>query len=144
MRAYLLIAAVLTTTGGAPAADTYTCRSLDETDFPVTASFDLEHGDDDGYTVPRAQMQIEGDMGYSTTPDHPGNGAFVSVIEVGNGSIRLVFHQTYDEYDVDVAELHVVTLSEGVYDLTAGVLQIGGGGLWPIQCDIAYEHPRDH
>jgi hypothetical protein len=143
MRANLLIAAFLATTGAAAAADTYTCSSLDESDFQVTASFDLQHGDD-GYTVPRAEMQIEGDMGYSTTPDHPGNGAFVSEIEVGHGSIRLVFHQTYDEYDVDVAELHVVTLSEGVYDLTAGVLQIGGGGLWPIQCDIAYEQPLDH
>jgi hypothetical protein len=143
MRPHVLIAAFLATTGAATAADTYTCRSLNETDVPVTASFDLEHGDS-GYTVPRAQMQIEGDMGYSTTPDHPSNGAFVSEIDVGNGSIRLVLHQTYDEYDVDVAELHVVTLSEGVYDLTAGVLQIGGGGLWAIQCDIAYETPRDH
>jgi hypothetical protein len=143
MRAHLLITALLTTTGAASAADTYTCRSLNKTDFPVTASFDLEHGDS-GTTVPRAQMQIEGDMGYSTTPDHPSNGAFVSEIEIGNGSVRLVFHQTYNEYDVDVAELHVVTLSEGVYDLTAGVLQIGGGGLWAIQCDITYEQPLDH
>ena len=143
MRAHLLIAALLTTTGAASAADTYTCRSLNETDFPVTASFDLRHGDS-GYSVPRAEMQIEGDMGYSTTPDHPSNGAFVSEIDVDDGSIRLVFHQTYDGYDVDVAELHVVTLSEGVYELTAGVLQIGGGGLWAIQCDIAYEHPLDH
>jgi hypothetical protein len=142
MRANLLIATFLATTGAAAAADTYTCRSVNETDFPVTVSFDLEHGDN-GYSVPRAQMQIEGDIGYSTTPDHPSNGAFVSEIDVGNGSIRLVFHQTYDEYDVDVAELHVVTLSEGAYDLTAGVLQIGGGGLWPIQCDVAFEQPLD-
>lgn len=143
MRTYILIAALILTTGAAKAADTYDCRSLNATDFPVTASFDLEHTDN-GVTVPRAQMQIEGDMGYSTTPDHPSNRAFVSEIDVDDGSIRLVFHQTYDGYDVDVAELHVVTLSEGVYDLTAGVLQIGGGGLWPIQCDITYEHPRDH
>ena len=39
---------------------------------------------------------------------------------------------------MDVAELYVVTLSEGAHSLTAGVLQIGGGGLWPIQCDVAY------
>jgi hypothetical protein len=138
MRAHLLITAFLATTGAASAADTYTCRSLNETDFPVTASFDLEHGDG-GFAVSHAQMQIEGDMGYSTTPDHPSNGAFVSEMDVTGGSIRLVFHQTYDEYDVDVAELHVVTLSEGAHSLTAGVLQIGGGGLWPIQCDVAYE-----
>ena len=137
MRADILIATLLATTGAAAAADTYTCRSLNETDFPATASFDLER-DDSGYTVPRAQMQIEDDIGYSTAPDHPSNGAFVSEIEVGNSSIRLVFHQTYDEYDVDVAELYVVTLSEGAHSLTAGVLQIGGGGLWPIQCDVAY------
>lgn len=141
MRPQLLIAAaLLALPAAAAAADTYDCRSLNETDFPVTASFDLDHGDS-GFTVPRAELQIEGDIGYSSTAEHPSDRAIATDIEVGGDAISFNFHLDDGTYDVDVARLHVVTLSEGAHSLTAGVLQVGGGGLWPIACSIDYEQP---
>ena len=141
MRPQLLIAAaLLACPAAATAADTYDCRSLNETDFPVTASFDLEYADD-AFSIPRAELQIEGDIGYSSTAEHPSNRAFATGIEIGGDAIKFNFHLDDGEYDVDVARLHVVTLSEGAYSLTAGVLQVGGGGLWPIECAVTYEQP---
>ena len=137
MRIPLLTAALLIATGAVHAADTYTCRSLGETAFPATASFDLDLADG-VYTVPRAELLIEGDIGYSTHAGDQSGVAFVSEIDAASGALRLVFHQTYDQYDTDVATLHVVTLSEGAHSLTAGVLHIAAGGLWPIQCDVTY------
>jgi hypothetical protein len=137
MRPQLLIATTLLATPAA-AADTYDCRSLNETDFPVTASFDLDYADD-AFSIPRAELQIEGDIGYSSTAEHPSNRAFATEIDVGGDAIKFNFHLDDGEYDVDVARLHVVTLSEGAYSLTAGVIQVGGGGLWPIECTVAYE-----
>jgi hypothetical protein len=139
MRPQFLIAGALFACPNAAAAlDTYDCRSLSETDFPVTASFDLDYADD-VFSIPRAELQIEGDIGYSSTAEHPSNRAFAADIEVGGDAVRFNFHLNDGEYDVDVARLHVVTLSEGAHSLTAGVLQVGGGGLWPIECDVTYE-----
>jgi hypothetical protein len=139
MRPQLLIAAaILALPAAAAAADTYDCRSLNETDYPVTVSFDVDYADD-AFSVLRAELQIEGDIGYSSTAEHPSNRALATDIEIGGDAIRFNFHLNDGEYDVDVARLHVVTLSEGAYSLTAGVLQVGGGGLWPIECTVTYE-----
>jgi hypothetical protein len=144
MRPQLLIAgAVLVASVSGAVADTYACRSLNDPDFPVTANFELTYIDD-VFAVPSADLQIEGDMGYSTTAEHPSNRAFVTDLEVGNEAIKFNFHLNDGQYDVDVARLHVVTLSEGVYSHTGGVLQVGGGGLWTIQCDVVYDQPYDH
>ena len=139
MRSQFLIAAtLLALPAAAAAADTYDCRSLNETDFPVTASFDLDDAND-AFSIPRAELQIEGDIGYSSAAEHPSNRAYATDIDVGGDAIRFNFHLNDGTYDVDVARLHVVTLSDGAYSLTAGVLQVGGGGLWPIECTVTYE-----
>jgi hypothetical protein len=130
---FLIAAAFVVLSAGTAAAETYTCRSLDETDFPVTARFDLRYSSG-AYAIMRAEFQIEGDIGYSTAATHPLDLATVTGVEVDEGSIQFSLQHTDPDYDGIVATLHVVTLSEGAHELTAGVLKVVGGGLWPIAC----------
>lgn len=131
---FLIAAAAVALSAGTAAAETYTCRTLNETDFPVTASFDLRYSSG-AYAIMRAEFQIEGDIGYSTMATHPLDLATVTGVEADENSIAFSLHHTDPDYDGDVATLHVVTLSEGAHELTAGVLKVVGGGLWPIACD---------
>ncbi len=133
---FLIAAAAVALSAGTAAAETYTCRTLNETDFPVTASFDLRYSSG-AYAVMSAEFQIEGDIGYSTTATHPLDLATVTGVAVDEGSIKFSLQHTDPDYDGNVATLHVVTLTEGTHALTAGVLKVVGGGLWPIVCDTS-------
>lgn len=144
MRSQLLIAAgALAASVTGAAADSYACRSLNETDFPATANFEIRHSSN-AYAVISAGLQIEGDIGYSTTATEPSDLVTVDGVDIDSGHIKFDLHQHDANDDGDVATLHVVTLSEGVHDLTGGVLQVDGGGLWIIQCDVTNDQPRDH
>jgi hypothetical protein len=142
MRRALIAIAAVTASASAASADVYNCRSVNEPKYPVTANFELKC--DDPCFVTRADLQIEDDIGYSTTATHPSALVTITDLEVDSGRIEFNFHQHDAEYDGDVATLDVVSLSEGIYSLTGGVLQVGGGGLWTIQCDVTYDHPYDH
>jgi hypothetical protein len=144
VRSQLLIAAaVLAASVSGAAADSYACHSLNDPKFPVTANFVLSCADDP-CAVTSANLQIEGDMGYSTTATEPSALVTVTGFDADSEHIKFDFHLNDGEYDIVVATLHVVTLSEGVYSLTGGVLQVGGGGLWTIECEVVYDYPYDH
>lgn len=137
MRATAIAMLLLLPVTGSAHADAYSCRSLSG-DPPVTLHFDL-HYSNGAYAVTQAAFQIEDEIGYSTTAEHPQDRATVTGIEAGAEEVRFSLHYAGVSHDADVATVHVVTLVEGAHTLTAGVLHVVAGGLWPMQCDIAYE-----
>jgi len=122
---------------GSAIADEYACRSL-EGESPVTLDFALRSASD-AYSVTSAAFQIEGDIGYSTVASEPTALATVTGVEATSEDVRFSLHYTDANYDGDVATVHVVTLADGAQILTAGVLRVVGGGLWPVRCEIDYE-----
>lgn len=137
MRAIALSAALLCLATSMAVADEYSCRSFGGED-KVTLDFSIGHSGG-AYAVLGAGFQIEGDIGYSTTATEPTSLATTSGVAVTPEEVRFSLHYTDPSYDGDVATVHVVTLSEGAHVMTAGVLHVVAGGLWPIQCDIDYE-----
>jgi hypothetical protein len=133
----LIAAAALAASATTASAESYDCRSLSG-EPPVTLSFTTRHADG-GYAVIAAEFQIEDDIGYSTTATEPTSLATVSGVEIASETVAFRFHYTDASYDGDVATVRVATLSEGAYSLTAGVLQVSGGGLWAVQCEVDYE-----
>lgn len=132
-RAVIAGVALLAATGAA-SAESFTCRSLSG-DPPVLLDFGVADR-----AISSASFQIEDDMGYSTTADEPTSLATISGAEIGGaGDVAFKFHYADASYDGDVASVHVVTLSEGAFSKTAGVLQVSGGGVWAIECDVDYE-----
>jgi hypothetical protein len=134
MHRTLIAALALAASVGAALAETYSCRSLDG-ETPVTLDFTTSYSNG-AYAVDSAAFQIEDDLGYSTTAIEPTSLATLTGADVSSESLRFSFHYQDADYDGDVATVHVVTLSEGANALTAGVLQVVGGGLWSIRCDI--------
>jgi hypothetical protein len=137
LRATAIAMFLLLPVSGSALADAYSCRSL-AGDPPVTLDFDLRYSSGT-YAVTRAAFQIEDEIGYSTTAEHPQDRATVTGLEAGAEEVRFSLHYAGVNYDADIATVHVVTLAEGAHTLTAGVLHVVAGGLWPVQCDIAYE-----
>lgn len=137
MRPTAMAAMALLALPGSALADEYACRSLGE-EPPVTMDFSLRYSSG-AYAVMSAGFQIEGDIGYSTSASEPTSLATVTGMEASQDQVRFSLHYKDADYDGDVATLHVVTLSEGVHTLTAGVLHVVGGGLWPLQCEIDYQ-----
>lgn len=119
------------------AADEYSCRSVGG-EGAVAMDFSLRYSGG-AYAVTGAGFQIEGDIGYSTSATEPTSLATVTGVEADGDHVRFSLHYTDAKYDGDIATVHVATLSEGAYAMTAGVLRVVGGGLWPIQCDIDHE-----
>ena len=137
MRTVALTVAVYCLMTAMAAADEYSCRSIGgEGAVTVEFSFRISSG---AYAVASAGFQIEGDIGYSTSATEPTSLATVTGVEGDDEHFRFSLHYTDAEYDGDIATVHVATLSEGAHTLTAGVLHVVGGGLWPIQCDVDYE-----
>lgn len=141
MRRFAPMAALLACAwcGGALAADRYACESL-EGDPPATADFTLNYSSG-AYAILVAAFQIEDDIGYSTEAADIRDRALVSGVDVSAGAEDVRFELLAAENGYGsrpIARLHVVTLSEGVHVLTAGALQVAGGGLWAIRCDIDY------
>lgn len=131
----LIPAAFFALVGGTAAGEEHTCHSL-EGDPPATVRYDLRYSSG-AYAVTSARFKIEGDIGYSTAADDPRDLATITAVEASGNELEFSFHYQDMNYDGDVARVHVVTLFEGVYGLTAGVLQVTGGGLWPIACEAA-------
>ena len=137
MRVLVLSAVLLCLMVTVAAADEYSCRSLGGED-KVTFDFTTRYASG-AHAVLGASFQIEGDIGYSTTATEPTSLATVTGVEGDGERIRFSMHYTDAQYDGDIATIHVVTLTEGAHALTAGVLHVVGGGLWPIECEIRYE-----
>jgi hypothetical protein len=132
----LIAAAALLASATTASAEAYDCRSLSG-EPPATLSFTTRHSSG-AYAVMAAEFQIEDDLGYSTTAAEPTSLATISGVEIDSENVMFRFHYSDAGYDGDVATVHVVTLSEGEHDLTAGVLQVSGGGLWAVQCEVDY------
>ena len=134
----LIAAAVLLAGAGSAAAESYICRSLDG-EPPTSLDFTIRYSSG-AWAVMSVAFQVEGDVGYSTITGEPTGLAIVTGVEIASAADVAFRLQAGGQGDRgDVASIHVVTLSEGETSLTAGVLQVTGGGLWPIQCDIADE-----
>jgi hypothetical protein len=136
-RALAILAILLAGSGAASAADRYACASL-AGDPGVTADFTLSYSSR-AYAVLGAGFRIEDEIGYSTEASDPRDRALVSAVDVSTGAEDISFSLLAAEggyASSPVARLHVVTLPEGAHMLTAGVLQVTGGGLWPIRCDV--------
>lgn len=134
----VIAAAALLLSAGAASAESYACHSLSG-EPPATLDFTIRHSSG-AWAVMSAKFQIEGDLGYSTTAAEPTSLATVTGVEIGSAEdVAFRLRYTADDYDGDVASIHVVTLSEGARSLTAGVLQVTGGGLWAMECDLDYE-----
>jgi hypothetical protein len=134
----VVAAAVLLASASAASAETYACHSVSG-EPPVTLDFRIRHSSG-AWAVMSAAFQIEDDIGYSTDATEPTSLATVTKVEITSAAdVAFKLHYTADDYDGDVASLHVVTLTEGAHSLTAGVLQVTGGGLWAMECDLDYE-----
>jgi len=137
MRTVALTVAVSCLMTAMATADEYSCRSIGG-EGAVTMDFALRYSGG-AYDVVSAGFQIEGDIGYSTSATEPTSLATITGIEGDDEHVRFSLHYTDAAYDGDIATVHVATLSEGAHTLTAGVLHVVAGGLWPIQCEIDYE-----
>jgi hypothetical protein len=120
----------------AAAADTYACRSL-QGDPPATFGFTLSHSSD-AYAILGASLEVEGGVGYATAPAGTAEEALVDEVAVAPEAAAIGFALLRAEagYGSDpVARIRLVTLSTDTHTMTAGVLQVTGGGLWPMLCD---------
>lgn len=138
MHRALIAAAALLLSAGTASAERYACHSL-AGEPSASLDFTIRHSSG-AWAVMSAAFQIEGDIGYSTDATEPTSLAMVNDVEIGSAEdVAFKLHYTADDYDGDVASVHMVTLSEGAHSLTAGVLQVTGGGLWAMECDLDYE-----
>lgn len=130
------VAAVLSCLAAMPVvADDYACRAIGR-DEAVTLNFSLRYSSG-AYAVMGAAFQIEGDIGYATDAAEPTAVATIAGVEATQDRVRFRLRHKGGGFDGTVAEVHIVTLSEGAHMLTAGVLHVVAGGLWPIECEIA-------
>ena len=122
------------------AGDTYDCHAV--VGEPPVAVQVVRDYVDDKHVILRASMQVEGDIGYATDSTEPTALVTVANLVIDDGVVRMKFHYKDGTYEADVAEIALITLSEGAYDMTGGVLSLGGGGLWTLSCTITYETPQ--
>lgn len=130
------IAALLMALCGASSAEEFDCDSV-VGEPPVSLDIATRFADGEQKVV-RAAFQIEGDIGYATDATEPTSLATVADALVTSETLRLNFHYRDANYDGDVATVHLVTLSNGAYSMTAGVLNVVGGGLWTMLCSVSY------
>src|SRR5690606_21505871 len=101
---------------------------------PTSLDFTIRHSSG-AWAVMSAAFQVEGEAGYSTMTTARAGLAMVTGVEIASAADVAFQLQAGGQGDGgDVASIHVVTLSQGEASLTAGVLQVTGGGFWPIQC----------
>jgi hypothetical protein len=120
-------------------AETYTCHSLVEESAEL--SFSIDRDADGVESIAKLDVLVADEFGYSTSPETPlGDRARVASLSTDNSVVRFQLFTVDPQYDYPIGEVGLVTLNEGAAQVvTAGVLQLGGGGVWPIQCEIDYD-----
>jgi hypothetical protein len=124
--------------GGATGAEEYDCRQAVDGDWPVHLEAEVRHSSG-ANAVTRASVQIEDDIGYSTTATEPTALVTVTDVTASSGQLRFSLHYRDEDHEVDVATVYLATLSEGAHSVTGGVLRVVGGGLWVVRCTVSYE-----
>lgn len=140
IRALVAAGALLVATPAMAAGDIYDCTAV--VGEPPVAVQIIHDYVDDKHVITRASMQVEGDIGYATDSTEPTALVTVADLVIDSGLMRMKFHYKDGTYEANVAEVALVSLSEGAYEMTGGVLSLGGGGLWTLSCTITYETPQ--
>jgi hypothetical protein len=128
---FVFFSIALITPSAALALDTVSCV---DNDREITFNYDLDHAATPPVT--RVEMQLTDDFGFSTDPAHPKHdGEYISDgfssgdIEGGDVS--------WDEEDGSrhlTMSFRIGRASHGAFHAIGGVVSIGGGGVWVVEC----------
>lgn len=134
----LAFCAIFATSGDAR-AEGYTCHSLVEENAEL--SFVLERDANDIEFIDTLHVLVADEFGYSTDPDTPlGDRARIANVLYDTRALTFQLFTVDPQYDYPIGEVGLVSLEEGqAHSVVAGALQLDGGGVWPIECDIDYD-----
>lgn len=131
----LVCAAALLLSSSAHAAETYTCTDASN---EVMVVFDYDRRAEQPFL--RIDMQLTGDYGFSTAPDHPNHdGEFVAEHFAGNGFIGadVLWRDGAGRVSPILAlGLRVVEVHERPRSLVTGGVSVSAGGVWTVVCDV--------